>query len=153
MLFALILLHSYVLIVLLLLQKFKAGLRKHFFLFFSLPPHLQKGKLRSELGTQLHTTKQWQNQKYSPALQRTRAMVSEIKVMVKFLAECLAHSRHFINDGPFLFLVQLSFHDTPRPFSSRNSSRCFFFFLLPSLLGRYSYRDCSSESTERNSIL
>lgn len=132
--FALILLCSSFLIILILLQKFKARIRQHLALLFSLTPHLQKGKLRSELCAQVHMTKQWQNQKQTPAPQRTRATLSEIKVMVKFLAECLAHSRHFIKDVPFLFLVWLSFYDTPLPSSWRNSSNCFPF--TPQSLGQ-----------------
>lgn len=70
---------------------------------------------------------------------------NEMEVLVKLLAEYLAHSRHFVSDDPVLFLVQLPFQDTPFPFYRRNSSDCFLSAF--SLLGRYSYRDHSFESS------
>ena len=62
------------------------------------------------------------NQSYVPKIIQPNSGRVRNRIQVKFLVECLAPTRHLVKNGPFLFLVQLFFHDTLLPFSWRNSS-------------------------------
>lgn len=66
-------------------------------------------------------------------------------VIVRLLAEQPAHSRHLVRDSPFPFLDQLSFR-IPHCRSAGHTLMMAHSFL--SLLGKYSCRDHSWESTQ-----